>query len=240
MIDAAGAGLDLGAAELLLGEVLPEPLHHRRPRDEHRRIPGHDRIMRRGQPRRAETRDRAEAQPHHRHARHVRGRVPVPPRAADAAGQVGRALSLDGLDRTAAAGAFDDADDGQAEIVRHFLSHQRLSRDRGVRRAAAHGEIVADYDHGAAVDLAAAEYAIGRRQVLEPAVLVIFADAGNRPDLVKAVGIDQAVDALADGEPALVALPPDLVNASHLARERFAPSEVVEFRLPVHWSPPYR
>src|SRR6266700_2468091 len=66
------------------------------------------------------------------------------------------------------------------------------------------------------------------------------ADPSNRADLVKAVGIDHAVDPLADGEPALVALPLDLVNASHLARERFAPSEVVEFRLPVHSSPPYR
>jgi hypothetical protein len=33
-------------------------------------------------------------------------------------------------------------------------------------------------------------------------------------------------------------LPLDLVNAAHLARERFAPSEVVEFRLPVHSYPP--
>ena len=50
--------------------------------------------------------------------------------------------------------------------------------------------------------------------------------------------VDQFVDALANGEPALVALPLDLVNASHLARERFAPGEVVEFRLPVHSYPP--
>ena len=91
---------------------------------------------------------------------------------------------------------------------------------------------------GAAIDLAAAEHAIGRRQAGELAVLVIFGDAGNRADLVKAFRVDQSVDALANGEPALVALPLDLVNASHLARERFAPGEVVEFRLPVHSYPP--
>jgi hypothetical protein len=33
-------------------------------------------------------------------------------------------------------------------------------------------------------------------------------------------------------------LPLDLVNASHLARERFAPGEVVELRLPGHSYPP--
>ena len=37
---------------------------------------------------------------------------------------------------------------------------------------------------------------------------------------------------------ALVALPLDLVNAAHLARERFAPREIVELRLPVHSFPP--
>jgi hypothetical protein len=50
--------------------------------------------------------------------------------------------------------------------------------------------------------------------------------------------IEQPVDAFANGEPALVALPLDLVNAAHLAREVFAPGEVVEFRLPVHSDPP--
>jgi hypothetical protein len=33
-------------------------------------------------------------------------------------------------------------------------------------------------------------------------------------------------------------LPLDLLNAAHLARERFAPSELVEFGLPDHSSPP--
>jgi hypothetical protein len=65
-------------------------------------------------------------------------------------------------------------------------------------------------------------------------MLVIFGNTGNSADLVEAPGINQLVDALANGEPALVTLSLDLVNASHLARECFAPGEVVEFRLPVH------
>ena len=69
-------------------------------------------------------------------------------------------------------------------------------------------------------------------------MLVIFGGAGNRADLVEAFLIDQTVDAITNGEPALVTLTLDLVNASHLARERFAPSEIVEFRLPVHSRPP--
>src|SRR5205823_11566860 len=159
-------------------------------------------------------------------------------RAADAAGQIGSATRFNRLHRAAAARAFDHANDRKAKIMRHFLGHQRLGRYRGVSRAAAHGEIVTDHDHGAAVDLAAAEHAVGRRQVLEFAVFVVLGDAGNRADLVEGILVDQSVDALTNGEPALVMLALDLVNASHLARERFAPSELVELRLPVHSYPP--
>src|SRR5580693_5739387 len=61
-----------------------------------------------------------------------------------------------------------------------------------------------------------------------------YDEHGNRAYFMEAVCIDELVDPFANGEPALVALPLDLVNAAHLARERFAPGEVVEFRLPVH------
>ena len=122
--------------------------------------------------------------------------------------------------------------------MRHLLGHQRLRRDRGVGGAAAHGEIVADHHHGATIDLAAAEHAVRRRQILQLALLVIFGRAGYRPDLVKTLMIEQTVDTLANREPTLVTLPLDLVNAAHLAREGFAPGEVVEFRLPVHSDPP--
>ena len=122
--------------------------------------------------------------------------------------------------------------------MRHFLGHQRLGRDRGIRRTTAHGEIVTDHHHGAAIDLAAAEHAVGWRQLLEFAAFVVFGGAGNRTYLVEGILVDQSVDALTNREPALVMLALDLVNASHLARERFAPSELVELRLPVHSYPP--
>src|SRR4029078_13175178 len=123
------------------------------------------------------------------------------------------------------------------KIMRHLLGHQWLGGNRGAGRTAAHGEIVAEHHHGAAVDLAAAEHAVGRRQLLEFAVVVVFGGTGNRADLVEGVLVDQSVDALTNRDPALVMLAPDLVNASHLARERFAPSELVELRLPVHSYP---
>src|SRR5205823_13522526 len=59
---------------------------------------------------------------------------------------------------------------------------------------------------------------VRRRQIDQLAGLIVFASTGNRADLVEAFLIDQFVDTLANGEPALVALPLDLINASHLAR----------------------
>ncbi len=157
---------------------------------------------------------------------------PTPP------GRLAAPSGFDGLDGAAAAGAFDHANDRQPEVMRHLLGHQRLCGNRGVGGAAAHGKVVAHHDHGTAVDLAAAEHAVRRRQVLEFVLLVVLTDTGDRADLVKTVWINDLVDTLANGEPALVMLTLDLVNASHLARERFAPGEVVELRLPVHSYPP--
>lgn len=190
--------------------------------------------MRRRQPRGAKPGDRAKPKADHRHLRQIRRRVPVPAGAADAARQIGRALGLDGLDRAAAAGAFDHADDRQPEIMRHLFGHQGLGRDRRIGRSAAHGEVVADHDDRTTLDLAATEHAVRRREMREFAGRIIFADAGDGADFVKASGIDQLVDALANREPALVMLSLDLVSAAHLPRERFAPGEVLELRLPDH------
>ena len=191
-----------------------------------------------GEPCGAEACDRAKPEPDHRHMRHVGHCVPVPARAADAARQIGRASGLDGFHRTATTRAFDHANDRQPEVMRHLFRHLRLGRNRRIGRTAAHGEIVADHDNRATIDLAAAEHAIRRCELREFAGRVVVRDAGYGTHLVKAFGVDQFIDALANRKPALVMLALDLVNAAHLPRERFAPGELVEFRLPGHASSP--
>src|SRR5439155_20377768 len=121
-----------------------------------------------------------------------------------------------GVAGAAATGALSQAANGPAEIVRHLLGHQRFCRDRGISGAATHGEIVTNHDHGAAIDRAATADAVRRRQILQFALFIILADTGNSADLVKALRVNEFVNPLANGEPALVVLPLDLVNASHL------------------------
>ena len=137
-------------------------------------------------------------------------------------GRLERPRRLDGLDRAAAAGALDDADDRQAQLVGHALGQDRLHRDGGVGRAAAHREVVAQHDHRAAVDLRSPHHAVGRRELGQLVVGVVLGLAGDGADLVEAALVDQPVDALAHREPAAVVLALHLVGPAHLARHALA------------------
>ena len=99
-----------------------------------------------------------------------------------------------------------------------------------------HGEVVAAYRHGAAVDAAAAHDEVGRHEVGEVAGLVVLRLAGDGADLVERAGIEQALDALAHGELAAVMLALDLVGAAHAVRQLFAAAQVVDLGLPAHRS----
>ena len=230
LVDRAGAQLDLPAAQLLLVVLLgAEAIHHRRPGDEHRRdLLHHHRVVRGREPRRAEARDRAEAQADRRHGAHV---VDHHLPAAHAR-HVGAAGGLDGLDRAAAARALDHADQRHAKLVGVALDEELLLLDRGVGRAAAHGEVVAGHRDVPAVDLGAAHHGVGRRQLHQVVLAVVVGLAGDAADLAEAVLVDQPVDALAHGEPAAVVLALHLVGAAHLLRHLLAAAQLVEFRLP--------
>ena len=61
---------------------------------------------------------------------------------------------------------------------------------------------------------------------------VISALAGEPTDLAKRPGVDEAVDALANGQPAGRMLAFDLVDAAHFGSHAFTHAQFVEFRLP--------
>ena len=208
-----------------------EPIHHRRPGDEHRRdLLHHHRVVRGGEPRRAEAGDRTEAQAHGRHGAHVLHH-PFP---AAHARHVGAARRLDGLDRAAAARALDHADQRHAILVGVALDEDVLFLDGGVGRAAAHREVVAGDGDVPAVDLGAAHHGIGRHQVEKVVAAVIFGLAGDAADLAERALVDQPVDALAHGEAPAVVLALHLVRAAHAPGELLAAAQLVHFRFPRH------
>ena len=232
LVDGAGAQLDLPAAQLLLVVLLgAEAIHHRRAGDEHRRdLLHHHRVVRGGEPRRAQAGDRAEAQPDGRHGAHVLHH-PFPAAHARHVGAAGR---LDGLDRAAAARALDHADQRHAVLVGVALDEDVLFLDGGVGRAAAHREVVAGDGDGPAVDLGAAHHGVGRHQVHKVVAAVIFGLAGDAADLAERVLVDQPVDALAHGEAPAVVLALHLVRAAHAPGELLAAAQLVHFRFPRH------
>ncbi len=186
--------------------------------------------MRGGKPRRAESRDRAEAQPHGRHRAHVLHH-PFPaahPRHVGAAGR------LDGLDRAAAARALDHADQRHAVLVGVTLDENIFFLDGGVGRAAAHGEVVAGHGDMPALDLGAAHHGVGRHQVDQVVAAVIGGLAGDAADLAERTRIDQPVDALAHREAAAVMLTLHLVRAAHAPGQRLTAAQLVHLRLPSH------
>src|SRR5262249_52385319 len=81
---------------------------------------------------------------------------------------------------------------------------------------------------------AASDHEISRGELDQPAVLVIFRLAGNGADLVEGAGIEQLLDALAHGQLAGIVLALDLLLATHLARQRLARPQFIDFRLPAH------
>ena len=108
----------------------------------------------------AEPRDRAERGGRHRHDRQVLHHEVE-------AGQrrhVREAHVLERLDAAAAAGAVDEPDEREPEVVRHALGEDGLLPDRGVGRAAADREVVALHDGAAAVDAALADDRVGRQE----------------------------------------------------------------------------
>ena len=150
---------------------------------------------------------------------------------------IGVAVGLDGLHRAAAAGAVDQPYDRQPKLVRHLLRHHLLLPDGGIGGAAAHREVVAADHDRSAVDPAASEHEIGRLQRLKLAVVAVAAAPRDRADLVEAVRVEQAVDALAHREPAGIVLALDLFGPAHLPGERLAPPQFFDLGFPAHPAP---
>ena len=98
------------------------------------------------------------------------------------------------LNGTAAAGALDQAHDGELEVVGHRFGLDVLFADRGVVGAAPNREVVAADHDQPAVQPGAAEDVVGGQEVGHLAVRPVIRPAAKHADLVEAAGIDQPLD----------------------------------------------
>ena len=170
------------------------------------------RVVARGDARRADAGDGAEGERHRRRHRQVlHDRLPAPHLR-----DVGAAHHLDRLHRPAPAHPVDQPQVREPELEGEALGVVALGPDRGVGRAAPHGEVVAGDHHRAPVDLGHAADEVRRQERLQLAVVVVRAHAGDRAELVEGAAVDDPLDALADGELAELVLAGHLVGAAHL------------------------
>jgi len=114
-----------------------------------------------------------------------------------------------------------------------------LAAGGAVGGTAAHGEVIAADDDPAPLDAARAHHVVRWPEGGEVAVLV-RRHAGEDADLAEGAVVQEAVDALADGELAAAALTLDVLLAAHPVGELSAVGELVQFRLPDHARAPLR
>ncbi len=193
-----------------------------------------DRVVTRRHTSGADAGNRAERKRHRRGHRQV-GEHDVP--AAHLRDRRAPEL-LDRLHRAAAPHAVDESDVRHPQLERQALGVIALGTDRGVRGAAADGEVVAGHDHRSTIDSRSPEHEVRRGERDQLAVVVVRADARNGADLVERPGIDQAVDAFADRELSEFVLASDLVGPSHRLRHLRATTQLLELGLPSHAANP--
>jgi len=232
VVHGTGARLGPRAAQLLLVGCLAHGRRHdgrsgheqlRGPLDDHREVGGHD--ARGSQPR-----HRAERRSHHGDARQVGRRELEAGHERD----VGEAHVLERLHAAAAPRPVDQADQRQAQIVRHPLGVDHLLPDRGVGRSAADGEVVALDDRAAAVDPPLADHHVGGKEVLQVTVCAVGGLARQLAGLVEAAFVEEAADSLAHIQLAAGVLAGNALLAPHPSRQPLTPPKVFQLGLPGH------
>ena len=141
--------VDVGSAELLLGEPLPDrALDEGGPPDEDLGVPGHDREVGRAEARRRHSRDRPDAD--RRHGSRLEGPGHGDEPVAGKYGLAGRPPLPGPGDRTAP--ALVETDEGELELEGEILDVDALAKPGRVGGAAPQREVLAAHHHRAAVD----------------------------------------------------------------------------------------
>jgi hypothetical protein len=106
--------------------------------------------------------------------------------------------------------------------------------DRGIRGAAAHGEVVGEDHRRAPVQRRPPGDGTGRQEALHLVIGRIGGAPGNLADLMEAARVCQKGDALAHGQLAAAALALDGFVAAHFLGQPFAPAELFNRFFPTH------
>jgi len=232
VVDGAGdLGVDVVAAEFLLGDVQPKGgLHHRGAAGEDLADAfHHDGEMRQAGVDGGQAGDGAE---HGGDGGDDVEQADVELGPLVAVGQVGSAVILEGAH--GAAGGVEQADIGQAPFDGALGGGEFLAHAAALAAgAAAHGEVAGRHHRLAAVELHRSGNVGFGQEAFELAVLV-GACAGQAQEFLEAGGVGDGGDAFAHQQLALLALAGDALGPTHGFGHRLAQLEFVDFLLPGH------
>ncbi len=192
--------MHLRAAQFFFGHIMARgTLHHLRTRNQNRRIGGHDRKMRRHQSCRRKTCHRPQRSRGDGNAGQGFGQGH---KSGFAKHRVSQGAASFVVSRAAnrSAAAFVQANERHFIFQRQLLGIDAFAQARRIGRAATDGKIFAANNHFAAFNLAKAENEIGGLKIFQFAIVIIFGHARAFADFFEAFGVEQCVDALANGE----------------------------------------
>src|SRR5690606_13032334 len=112
------------------------------------------------------------------------------------------ALQFDILDRTAATRAVDQTDEGQLQVARHDFGSHELVAHSAVIGPATHREVVRSQDYRARIDTRPPGKKVGRSEVHQLAVFIVFGRTSKVTYFVEGTGVHQFLDSLANRQPA--------------------------------------
>ena len=134
----------------------------------------------------------------------------------------------------AASATFVEANQRHLQGAGQFLGVNALAQARHVGRSPLQGEILPSHHAGAAFDFPCAQHEVGWRESGQLARLVHLRHPRRRPLLTKTVRVQQAADALANGEPALGMLLGDGLLAALGLGQRLPLADFFHFLFPTH------
>ena len=225
--------VNLGTAELLLGEVdAQRPPHQRRTANQHLGgAPGHHRKVGGHQAARREPRHRTQGRGSDGHLAHGVG--------DDAKAGFGEhrlaggaALAAGTLD--AAAAAFEQAHERHPVLAGEVLRVDALAQPGGIGGAALQGEVLAANHHPAVVDLAEADHVVGGHVAGQPILVVVVRQRRGLAVLLKGAAVEQFVDALANGQPTLGVLAGNAFLTALLTRQVAPLGQFLDLAFPTH------
>ena len=181
-----------------------------------------------------ETGHRTRRHGHHRYFAHGIGDDPESGRGVDRLADSPAPAPAAALD--AAAAAFEGTHQRHLVLHGEMLGVDALAQTGRVGRAALQREILAARDHAAALDSTEADHVVGRHEADQLVVVVVVRDGCGLTLLLEGAGIQNAVDALADGQSAAGVLLGDAFLAALLLGQAAAALDFPDFLFPAHVS----